>query len=269
MALAGLIIGNFPQPLPQGHPCRRSELHPGHRPCGSIPGHRPEQLRQRLRQPAERGWNSLHLSRLGHPDIPVDAGDRYLRCRGYHRSQLAGAYLHLFSASRITDNITSAIVGATATSNNIVDGVKLSGIVTATADTLFNNSTGVFDKYILLGVGARSTLVGADRSLLEAPTRSSAVSGNDPKSTYQRYGVVFGLRGAAASRQAVFIGVVGLDSTGLSRSERRDQGLQRQLRPADLWRRPCPPGPRSRCKNDEGAAGVADSGGAFRFVEPG
>lgn len=126
----------------------------------------------------------------------------------------------------VTDNITWDAYGPLASvgTTTLATGKKLAKVSAANVGTslggnaLFNDSTTGYD-YVILGVGGRCTLIGADKSLLEAPARSSALPGNDAKSTYQRYGVVFGLSGAGASRKATFLGAVGLESTGLTRTD--------------------------------------------------
>lgn len=117
------------------------------------------------------------------------------------------------------DNVTWTAFGPTASLSTVNNTLRVATVVNSVADPLFNNDTGTFVRYLIFGVGSQCTLVGADRSLLEAPTRSSAVSGNDAQSTYQRYGVVFGIRTNATTTQAVFAGAVGLESTGLTRTD--------------------------------------------------
>jgi len=122
----------------------------------------------------------------------------------------------ILPVASLTDNITWDAYPSTATTAAVDTSLKVAQLDKTIADAQFNSS---FDKYFVFGVGNRCTLVGADRSLLEAPTRSSAVNGNDPKTTYQRYGVVFGVTTTSGTPRAVFVGAVGLDSTGISRTD--------------------------------------------------
>jgi len=219
VALAGLIIGNFPSLF------RKATRAVGANSIQDIA--RAVQFQATVRNNFGSGYDNLvnsggtlytYLAQgaLSTQLAPVtivaaDGDDTALTSLG-----LTEVYSPIVG---VTDNITWDAYGQTAVSTPIAGGLVVSGVTTNVAHPLFNNAYGSFDKYIILGVGSRCTLVGADRSLLEAPTRSSATPGNDPKTSYQRYGVVFGLRGAAASRQAVFMGAVGLDGTGLARTD--------------------------------------------------
>ena len=102
----------------------------------------------------------------------------------------------------------------------LVAGTKL-----ATAGTVLQTNLIPADKFALLnnpviylfGVGKRTTLVGPDGTLLEAPTRTGTTDTENSQLFYQRYCVAFLVDGpTAGTRTARFAGTLAPTSNGFS-----------------------------------------------------
>jgi len=229
VALAGLIIGNFPSLF------KKATAAVGANSIQDIA--RAVQFQSTVRNNFGNGYDNLtdNAGAVVYTKV-ANVGGAY--CGGV----ISGVYtltaedVTALSALGLTtvynpedavvDNVTwdahgglAAVSAVTLATGKKVAQVSAANVGTALGgNALFNDATTGYT-YIVLGVGSRCTLVGADKSLLEAPARTSATAGNDAKTTYQRYGVVFGLSGTGTARKATFLGAVGLESTGLIRTD--------------------------------------------------
>jgi prepilin-type N-terminal cleavage/methylation domain-containing protein len=77
--------------------------------------------------------------------------------------------------------------------------------------------------YVVLGLNKLATIVGGGRMLQDAPVRAGANANENPTTSYQRYGLVFLIDGAA-TRTARFVGACAFTSAGISTAEGDLQG---------------------------------------------
>lgn len=81
------------------------------------------------------------------------------------------------------------------------------------------NSLGLNPQVWILGVGKVCTLIGPDSTLLEAPTRTGSSEADNSANYYQRYCVSFLVDGPAGSRRARFLGAVAPAASGFELTE--------------------------------------------------
>lgn len=77
--------------------------------------------------------------------------------------------------------------------------------------------------YVVLGLNKGSTLVGPNSVFQEAPVRTGASAGENPTTSYQRYGLVFLVDGTS-TRSARFLGAVAFTAGGIQTAEGNLQG---------------------------------------------
>lgn len=73
--------------------------------------------------------------------------------------------------------------------------------------------------YVVVGLNKLATIVGGGRMLQDAPVRAGANANENPTTAYQRYGLVFLIDGAAATRTARFVGACAFTSAGITTAE--------------------------------------------------
>jgi len=86
------------------------------------------------------------------------------------------------------------------------------------------NPDSVSTKYLVFGLGNRCDLIGANKTMLEAPVRFGESASNNPKEVYQRYALVFGIDTVSGQKLVRYIGAAVLEATGLTSA---DQNLQK------------------------------------------
>ena len=85
------------------------------------------------------------------------------------------------------------------------------GVVNTTADG--------GSRYLVFGLGNRCTLVGPSKNMFEAPVRFGESAAHNPKDYYQRYALVFALDAVGTATKVRYVGSAAIEATGLSVSD--------------------------------------------------
>jgi len=122
---------------------------------------------------------------------------------------------NVYNLAVVTD-ATWTVADAAATTT-VATGAKLATAGTTLAAKLLGDRTNylVTPTIYLFGVGKRTTLVGPDGTLLEAPTRTGTTDTENSQNFYQRYVVAFLIDGTA-TRTARFLGTLAPTTLGFS-----------------------------------------------------
>lgn len=121
-------------------------------------------------------------------------------------------------------------VTQTGTSIAVQNGVNVATIVTgsqtqALREALIGNYQPVgTPSYVVFGLNKGSTLVGPNSVFQEAPVRTGSSAGENPTTSYQRYGLVFLVDGLSSARTARFLGAVAFTAGGIQTAEGNLQG---------------------------------------------
>jgi prepilin-type N-terminal cleavage/methylation domain-containing protein len=101
------------------------------------------------------------------------------------------------------------------TQANLTATTQLKGLTAAAQVTLGLETTGAAGKYIVLGLGSRTDLVG--RAMLDAPVYFPRDAATNPHDVYSRFLTIFQITdGTDALSRARFIGVLAPDGTNVS-----------------------------------------------------
>jgi len=227
VALAGLIIGNFPGLI------KKASRSTGSSSIGDIDRAVQVGYTTRLRYPD--GMDSL-LNNAGTlaTNLPNVSGN-YIGGQLAVANLAAGDDTALISAGithmyRLDEGITDVTWNATATSNRVAvaSGVPVATLPATNAVTIFGqgaiNTDATNSTYLVFGLGSRCDLVGASKNMLEAPVRFGESAAHNPKEVYQRYAMVFAIDAINGAKQIRYIGAAAIESTGLTIS---DQNLQK------------------------------------------
>lgn len=109
---------------------------------------------------------------------------------------------------------------------NSFNGTYLLNVVTITTNTAFtvfkadvSNYNGSNRKFLIFGVGAGSSMVGPAGAMLEAPVHYGADASQNPKDFYQRYAVCFELDATGSTTVARYIGAAAIEGSGLTATD--------------------------------------------------
>lgn len=103
--------------------------------------------------------------------------------------------------------------------------LKVATIGTNTAFTVFKADLSNYDdvtknrKFLVFGVGAGSSMVGPAGAMLEAPVHYGADASQNPKDFYQRYAVCFEIDSTGSSIVARYIGAAAIEGSGLTATD--------------------------------------------------
>ena len=167
-------------------------------------------------------YSSIPANSLGQLTLnPLSTGDSAAL------STLGISYVyHVAAASGdATFNVTQTANPVTV-QNGAPVAVLASGAGTqALRDALTGNyvSSGGSLTYVVLGLNKGATLVGPNSVFQDAPVRTGSSAGENPTSTYQRYGLVFLIDGTP-TRTARFLGAVAFTASGIQTAEGNLQG---------------------------------------------
>jgi len=227
VALAGLIIGNFPGLI------KKASRSTGASSIGDIDRAVQVEYTTRLRYPD--GMDSLlNNATTVATDLPNVGGvvvGGLLTVGTLNTTDaaalIAAGVTHVY---RLDEGITDVTWNATAQSNRvaIANGVKLASIDPTNAVSIFGqgaiNTDATNSVYLVFGLGNRCDLVGASKNMLEAPVRFGESAAHNPKEVYQRYAMVFAVDAVSGTKSVRYIGAAAIESTGLTIS---DQNLQK------------------------------------------
>lgn len=121
------------------------------------------------------------------------------------------------------------LVTQTGTSIAVQNGAPVATIASGTTTQLLRDAlTGNYQPsgtptYVVLGLNRGSTLVGPSSVFQEAPVRTGSSAGENPTTSYQRYGLVFLVDGTT-TRSARFLGAVAFTASGIQTAEGNLQG---------------------------------------------
>lgn len=129
-------------------------------------------------------------------------------------------------------NDATFLVTQTGASIVVQNGAPVATIANGpTTQTLRDALTGNYlpagtPTYVVLGLNRGSTLVGPKSVFQEAPVRTGSSAGENPTTSYQRYGLVFLVddSGPNSTRSARFLGAVAFTAGGIQTAEGNLQG---------------------------------------------
>jgi len=127
--------------------------------------------------------------------------------------------------SGVTTDVTwKSTDGGTALFNGAAGANLVATIASNTAYATFgpgvvNTSADGGSRYLVFGLGNRCTLVGPSKNMFEAPVRFGESAAHNPKDYYQRYALVFALDTVGSATKVRYVGSAAIESTGLSISD--------------------------------------------------
>ncbi len=135
----------------------------------------------------------------------------------YHVAASAGDATFAVTQTSAPITVQNGTPVATLTSGTATQSIR---------DALSANyvSSGGTLTYVVMGLNKGSTLVGPNSVFQDAPVRSGASAGENPTSSYQRYGLVFLVDGPSSTRTARFLGAVAFTASGIQTAEANLQG---------------------------------------------
>ncbi|MSU36070.1 MAG: prepilin-type N-terminal cleavage/methylation domain-containing protein [Pedosphaera sp.] len=116
---------------------------------------------------------------------------------------------------------TSTLPGQTAYSFDNAANLSVTTINSTVAYSVFKADTNNFSakKWLIFGVGAGCSLVGPNATILEAPVHYGADASQNPKDYYQRYAVCFEVDSSGSTIIARYIGAAAIEGDGLTATD--------------------------------------------------
>ncbi len=127
---------------------------------------------------------------------------------------------HATNANSTDVTWTSTVPGQT---NFSFSGGSGSGVFISSTNAfaVFKSDTNnaASKKWVIFGVGAGSSMVGPGGAMLEAPVHYGADASQNPKDFYQRYAVCFELDSTGSTTIARYIGAAAIEGDGLTATD--------------------------------------------------
>lgn len=216
VALAGLIIGNFPSLL------RKAS---GSTSANTIQDiSRAMSIRYTTKGSYASGFDSLlNTSGSLFSKLPAAASQQITASTPTAADATALYNIGVQQICHLDEAAADATWSVSSTNNlvSITNGPpKLALASTALFGKLIPNNATLISPFVyIMGVGKVSTLIGPDSTLLEAPTRTGTSELDNSANFYQRYCVAFLIDGAAGNRRARFLGAVAPAASGFELTE--------------------------------------------------
>jgi len=208
VALAGLIIGNFPSLLKKA--------------SGSTSANTIQDIGRAISiRYTTKGWYPDGYDNIVGATLPTAAGTN-LNTTAITAADVTA--LASIGVSNVVALLTPAVAGdatwSVSTYANlfpIAATTNLSTLKTTTPiyTNLVPNQTIYTSPLVyVFGLGKLCNLVGPDNTLLEAPTRTGASDQESSQNYYQRYCIAFLVDGSGSNRKARFMGVIAPTASG-------------------------------------------------------
>lgn len=101
-------------------------------------------------------------------------------------------------------------------------GLAVEILPTSTVTNIFGPKVGLSgatSRYLLFGLGNRCTLVGPTKTMFEAPVHFGETANANPKTSYQRYVLCFALDTISGNTTVRYVGAAAIDNGGLTGAE--------------------------------------------------